>query len=293
MTLTYAVITPAHDEAGNLPRLATSMKAQTVLPQTWAIVENGSTDDTPEIAESLARAHTWIRVVLSGTTPSDERGAPIVHAIHAGLAALGPFPDVVAQLDADLSLPPDYFERLLAELEQDESLGIVSGTCFEEVGGVWRERFATGANVWGAARAYRRECIEQILPLEERTGWDSVDVAEANANGWSTRILRDLRFDHHRPEASRELSRWAAWAAQGRVSHYIGYRPSYIILRAAFRAPRDLAALGLIAGYAREIVRRSPRCAKPGVCAFVRREQRLRDLPRRLGEARGGGRTTR
>lgn len=293
MTRAYAVITPAHNEAASIARIGACMAGQTVLPTRWVLVENGSSDGTYELALGLAEKYPWVQVVQTTSLASEERGAPIVHAIHAGLSALEPWPEVVAQLDADLSLPPDYFERLLVALEHDETLGIVSGTCFEEQDGVWRERFATGANVWGAARVYRRDCLEQVLPLEQRTGWDSVDVAEANARGWNTRVLRDIRFDHHRPEASREQSRWTAWAAQGRVSHYIGYRPTYLLLRAAFRAPRDPTALGLVTGYAGEVVRRRPRCAKPGVCAFVRREQRLRELARRLAEARGGGRPSR
>lgn len=287
MTLDYAVVSPAHDEEGNLDRVVACMASQTVLPIAWVIVENGSTDGTLARARSHAQEHPWLRVTTMAAPTAGERGAPIVYAIHAGLATLSPMPDVVCQLDTDVSFPPVYFERLARELEEDDRLGIVSGTCFEQVHGAWRERFATGANVWGGARAYRRECLEQVLPLEPRTGWDSIDVAEANALGWSTRILHDLRFDHHRQEASRERTRWSAWAAQGRVSHYVGYRPSYLFLRSIFRAPRDPAALALVAGYVGEVLRRRPRCARPGVRSWVREQQRLRNLAQRTAEARG------
>lgn len=283
----YAVVTPAHDEEQNLDRIVACMAAQTVLPVEWVLVENGSTDATLTRALALAEQHPWLRVTRAGVPEAGERGAPIVHAIHAGLEALSRMPEVVCQLDADLSLPPGYFERLVQALECDPQLGIVSGTCFEQIGGAWRERFTTGANVWGGARAYRRECLQQVLPLEPRTGWDAVDVAQANALGWKTRTLGDLRFDHHRLEASRERSRWSAWGDQGRVSHHLGYRPGYLVLRAVFRARNDPAALGLVAGYLAAALRREPRCTRAGVVAWVRGQQRLRALARRAAEARG------
>ena len=56
--LSYALITPARDEAENLPRLAASIQAQDVAPDAWVIVDNGSTDGTLEIASELAREHS-------------------------------------------------------------------------------------------------------------------------------------------------------------------------------------------------------------------------------------------
>lgn len=283
----YAVVTPAHNEEHNLDRVAACMAAQSLLPSTWVIVENGSTDGTLASALALAEQHPWLRVTRAVVPEATERGAPIVHAIHAGLEALAPLPEVVCQLDADISFRPEYFERLVAELEWDPQLGIASGTCFEQTGDHWRERFTTGANVWGGARAYRRECLRQILPLEPRTGWDAIDVAQANALGWRTQTFRELRFDHHRREASRERSRWSAWYDQGRVSHFLGYRPGYLLLRSLFRSRTDPAGLGLAAGYLAAALGREHRCMRPGVVDWVRRQQGLRMLARRAAEARG------
>ncbi len=283
----YAIITPIRNEAETLARLVGTVAAQTWLPDTWLLVENGSTDGTPDVARELIREHPWIRLVEAPAREHRERGAPIVEAFHLGLAELGQLPDAVAQLDADITLAPDYFERLGGELSGDERLGIVSGTCYELVGDEWTERYATGTYVWGAARLYRGSCLEQVLPLEPRTGWDAIDVAEANALGWTTAIFPDLPFYHHRPEGSRERTQWSSWAAQGRVSHFLGYRPSYLVVRALFRAPREPAALGLVAGYGGSILRRSPTCPRPEVRAWVREQQRLRHLVTRASEARG------
>ena len=68
------------------------------------------------------------------------------------LAELADPPDVVVNLDADVSFEPDFFERLLDAFAADPTLGIASGTCYELEGGDWRERHVTGSTVWGATR---------------------------------------------------------------------------------------------------------------------------------------------
>ena len=60
-----------------------------------------------------------------------ERGAPIVRALHAGLDGLDLEPDVIVNVDADVTMEPDYFERLLEAFARDPSLGIASGSAWE------------------------------------------------------------------------------------------------------------------------------------------------------------------
>ena len=111
-----------------------------------------------------------------------------MRAFTAGLDALHPAADVVVKLDADISMEPDHFARLLAEFEQEPRLGIAGGIGYEEQeDGTWRQRHGTGAAVWGACRAYRVECLREILPLEEHMGWDTLDLMKAQVKGWRQR----------------------------------------------------------------------------------------------------------
>ena len=49
------------------------------------------------------------------------------------------------KLDADITLDPDHFERLLAEFERNPRLGVASGTCYEiHADGKWRQRHVAG-----------------------------------------------------------------------------------------------------------------------------------------------------
>jgi glycosyltransferase involved in cell wall biosynthesis len=253
----------------------------------WIVVDNGSTDDTPELLGSLTAEHAWIRAVPVPGEGDPLPGAPIVRAFHAGLAALGEFPDVVVKLDADVSFEPDYFERLLAAFDAEPALGIASGACYEFEDGEWRERHVTGAHVRGATRAYRRECLDVVLPLEERMGWDGVDELKAGARGWRTAIVRDIRFLHHRAVGARDGGRHRRWVAQGRGARFMGYRFSYLVLRTLHRARQDPAALGMLWGYAADAVRRAPVCDDAAARAFLRRQQSVRHLRTRMRETSG------
>lgn len=281
----YAIVTPARDERVNLERLAESLARQTYLPETWMIVDDGSVDGTRELAESLAAERSWTRVIES-KGKVQARGGPIVRAFHTAVAELEPLPDVVVKLDADISFEPDYFERLAEAFARDPRLGIAGGIGFEEdPDGVWRHRHGTGPAVWGACRGYRRECLAEILPLEEHMGWDTLDLMKASLHGWHVEALETLSYRHHRPEGLRDGHRFRTSLIQGEAAYYMGYRPSYLAIRTLYRMLRNPHAVGMIAGYARALVERQPRCADDELRAHLRNEQSIRRIPVRIREA--------
>jgi glycosyltransferase involved in cell wall biosynthesis len=287
MIRSYALVTPARDEADNLPRLASSLAAQTIPPRAWKIVDNGSTDDTLEVANRIASEHDWVQVLsLPGTSVAD-RGAPIVRALQAGIAALDEAPEILVNVDADISMAPDYFESLLGRFAADPSLGIASGSAFELRQGLWAQRYVTGSTVWGASRAYRWECLQELLPLEERMAWDGVDEFKANARGWRTRAFEDLPFRHHRREGERDGTTWRARRNQGTAAYYLGYRSWYLVLRALWNARREPASVAMVWGYAAAALRREVRNPDSEARAYLRSQQSPRNLKRRALEAAG------
>ncbi len=288
--LAYAAITPVRNEADNLRRLATCLAGQSIRPSRWILVDTGSTDGTLEEAGVLAAEQPWIEVVVQSGAGSTERGGPIVRAFEAGVAQLDPGPEIVVKLDADVSMGSGYFERLLDAFAANPKLGIASGSAQELDDGEWRPRHNTGASVWGAARAYRAACLEDVRPLEEQMGWDGIDELKARVRGWTTETIVDLPFRHHRTEGARDGSPWKAWAARGRASHYMGYRAWYLLARTLHHARADRAALGLIWGYATAVATRRPVCDDAEVRGRLREEQSLRNLRARRREALGASR---
>jgi biofilm PGA synthesis N-glycosyltransferase PgaC len=287
--IAYALVTPARDEAANLRRLARSVEAQTLAPQEWVIVDDGSADATLAVARELAARHPWVRVVArrpaAALAGARRDGRPLL-AFEAGVAALGCRPEVVVKLDADVSLPPGHFAGLAAAFAADQVLGIASGVRYER----GRAQHLTGTSVESPCRAYRMRCLEATSPAEARFYWDGIEEVKANVRGWRTETFEHLPFEHHRPMGRRDGSRTRAWALEGRGSHHMGYRPSYLVIRALFQARRDPAALAMIPGFAAAALRAEPRHSDPAVRAYVRRQQSLRRLPLRAREALGRAR---
>jgi len=282
------VLTPARNEADRLPGLAESLARQTLRPRRWLILENGSNDGTYEVAVQLAARHDFVRPMkLAMPAAAPDRGAPVVQALHVGIDALEPDDGLVLKLDADVTIDEHHIERLAAEFLQDARLGVASGSCLEEHGGRWRTQHMTGHMVWCAARAWRRDCLQDLVPFEERFGWDSIDVAMARVNGWRTRVLKDLTFRHHRIEGERDGRSAAAWINEGRGSHFLGYRPTYLLLRAAGNALRDPRALMMAWGYVSSALGNSPQYGDPRVLKLLRDQQRWRHVGSRVREAFG------
>lgn len=291
--LTYAAITPARDEEENLRRLAACMLAQRVQPCAWVIAENGSTDGTAELAKRLAAAHAWITVISTPAAARYDRTSPYMRAFHAGVDALAGAGDIVVKLDSDVSMGPEFFEGVLAAFASDPALGIASGTLFELHRGQWRETVLLGGHCWGPTRAYRRSCLDVVLPLDDGIGYASIDETQAQLAGFRTQTLTHLPFRHHRPEGAGEGSRWRSWSGQGAAAHYTGYRPSYLLARSAYRMRRDPAAVALITGYLGSAMRRAPRHPDARVIDALRDQQRARRLAAvvsgRLRRARTAG----
>jgi len=128
-------VTPVRNESDNLPRLARCLAAQTSPPAAWVIVDNGSTDHTVAVARRLAREHSWTRT-LDIPGERDRNAGARLSAHSTRDRDVRRTPDVVVNLDADISLEPGFFARLLAEFSADPTLGIAGGTCHERVGGV-------------------------------------------------------------------------------------------------------------------------------------------------------------
>ena len=281
MPLRYAVVTPARNEEANLQRLGAAMVAQTHRPVVWRIVDDGSVDATGEVLTALAAGHPWIDHLERPAADREEsladgrRKARDLDAFLLGAVPLRDRVDVIVKVDADISFDPDYFEQLIGRFEADSTLGIASGTCFEQQDGEWIRRTKAASTVWGASRAYRSDCLADLMALEPCMGWDGLDEISVQLRGLRTQTFVDLGFRHHRPEGGRELSSLHQGEALGRAAWHMGYRATYLTLRAIYRARQEPAAIGMLWGYFAAARRRDPQCPHPHLVQAVRDRQRL------------------
>ncbi|HEY1276814.1 MAG TPA: glycosyltransferase family A protein [Thermoleophilaceae bacterium] len=284
--LSYAIVTPARNERDNLVRLAQSVAGQRVRPTYWVIVDDGSDDGMDAVAEELSRRHDWIVVIGTGETPDalaeGRRLGRDLLAFRRGLTALPAPVDIFVKVDADTSFDPDYFARLLERFADQPDLGIAGGSCYELREGRWERIKVSGSHPRGASRAYRWALLKDVFELEPELGWDGVDEVMAELRGYRTAGFHDLGFRHHRKVGERE-GRIRAGSALGRQAWYMGYRPTYLVLRAVYRARENVASLAMVWGYVAAAVTRAPRCPHPLVIRRIRAAQRLRLVVRRRG----------
>ncbi len=201
--LRLAVVMPAHNEAQHLEACLDSFVHQTRPPDQLLVVDDGSTDATPEIAARFAASHDWIRLVRKASEPGHRPGAKVVRAFQHGLETLsGPF-DLIGKFDADLLLPPDYFERVLDAFKAKPGLGMCSGLVYICRNNHWvYEPIANRDHVRGPVKLYSAACFKAIGGLHPAVGWDTADVLQARFHGYGVETLGGLQVKHLRPTGS-------------------------------------------------------------------------------------------
>lgn len=285
--LQYAIVTPARNERENLERLAASVIGQETPPRWWVIVDDGSDDGMDVVARDLADRYDWIVALRSDEGSGDlaqgrRRGRDLL-AFRRGIEALPAPVDVFVKVDADTSFDPDYFGLLMDRFEQDPQLGIGGGCCYElDDAGEWERIKVSGSHPRGASRAYRWALREDVFALEPEMGWDGVDEVMAELKGYTTAGYTEFGFRHHRKVGERD-GRLAAGMALGQQAWYMGYRPTYLLLRALYRARENAASLMMVWGYTHAAVTGAAQCPDPQVTRRVRERQRLRVVVRRGG----------
>jgi hypothetical protein len=300
MSQRLLVISPVRNEAEHLDRVARAMAAQSRPPDLWLLVDDHSTDRTAELVEQLGRELSFMRLLRAPEHPPliDPRdrlaSAVAPRTFNFGLDSVEwqQFTHIT-KLDGDMELPPEYFERILAEFEADPSLGMAGGLRRELVREKWRlEKVPTEHHVNGALKCYSRECFEAIGGVQERLGWDTIDETLARMRGFRTRTFEDLVAIHHRPWASADgtLRGRARYGAAAYIVHFPAYWVALRSLKVATARPEGISGLAFAYGYARAAFQRTPRVEDREFRSAVRREIRGRvvgKLPLASGPAAG------
>ena len=285
----YVLITPSRNEERFIQKTLDSMVAQTLLPERWVIVDDGSTDRTGEIADDYARRYPWIEVIHR-PRHLDRSFAGKVHAFNAGFERVRSLEfDVLGNLDSDLSFDPDYLKFLMQKFAEDPKLG-VAGTPFLENGyDSARDSFEGQNHVAGGCQLFRRRCWEEIggYVANRAGGIDWIAVTTARMKGWTTRSFLEKRFNHYRSLGTAERGVLAALFSYGEKDYYLGNSPIWEMFRVLYRMikqPLLVGGLSVVAGYGSAALRRIPRAVSPELMRFHRREQ-MKKLKVILGSA--------
>ncbi|HEX4731691.1 MAG TPA: glycosyltransferase family A protein [Solirubrobacterales bacterium] len=286
------LITPCRNEAEHLERTLASVAAQTRPPDLWLIIDDGSTDATPQILDRWAAELPYLELQRSPRHgPRGRDGLATAAEAVAFNQALRSVPprefSHIGKLDADIELPPGYFQGLLDRFAVESDLGIVGGQLLENHGRGWHPTGGPEHHVRGALKLYSRECLEAIGGgIEERLGWDTIDEVEARMRGYRTRTLSQPAARHLRPVASRG-GILRGRARLGRAAFILRYSPWWVALKSArvgLSRPYLLGGVAYFWGYLRAVAGdRRNRVQNPEFARFVAAE--LRGRARRRGVA--------
>jgi glycosyltransferase involved in cell wall biosynthesis len=218
----YYVIIPAYNEEAFMAGTLQSLLEQTVLPSKVVVVNDNSTDNTAAVVFAFAEKYPWITLVNKESDTIHMPGSKVIQAFEAGYKVIDEEYDIIVKLDADLILPPDYFETVLDVFKNDPKAGMAGGFAYIEKNGNWiLESLTDKDHIRGAFKAYRKEFFLQMGGLRPAMGWDTVDELLAKFYGWKVITIEKLKVKHLKPTGANYNK--AARYKQGEAFYSLGY----------------------------------------------------------------------
>ncbi|MDC6385954.1 glycosyltransferase [Flagellimonas taeanensis] len=194
-----SIVIPAHNEAAYLKDCLDSFVGQTHLPNEVIVVDDNSSDDTFAIAQNFAQEFPWIKVLQRMSADEHIPGKKVVDTFNFGLQHTAEF-DLIGKFDADIILPPHYFESMVNLFQANWKLGMCSGLLFVQKGRDWAyENIADKTHIRGPIKLYHKACFNRIGGLRPGVGWDTVDTLLAKYHGFDTQTVPELKVKHLRP----------------------------------------------------------------------------------------------
>lgn len=281
MATNYVIITAAYNEAKYISATINSVLAQTIRPLIWLIVDDGSTDGTREVVEQFAGTCPFIRYYRRERVPGQAYFASNVHALMEGVRHIEDVEyDFLAVLDADIVLPDDYYEQIMARFATDARLGVASGIYQNLVNGELQAVLNDRRSTPKAIQVFRRACFEDIggyVPLKHG-GEDTCACIMARMKGWKSWSFPELVVVHHRPTGTgngRGVLR--ARFIQGLGEYGMATHPLFMIAKSVRRCvierPFLVGGIARLGGYLYGHIRREPRQISRDVIKHARREQ--------------------
>lgn len=199
-----------------------SLAAQTVLPAKAVVVNDNSTDRTGQIVAEYAAKYPWLSLVNKDSAAVHLPGSKVIQAFNAGYATVDENYDIIVKLDADLILPPDYFETVLNAFIADDTVGMAGGFAYIEKNGEWiLESLTDKDHIRGAFKAYRKALFTQMGGLRTAMGWDTADELIAKFHNWKVVTIERLKVKHLKPTGANYNK--AARYKQGEAFYSLGY----------------------------------------------------------------------
>ncbi len=277
----YIIITPAYNEAEYIEQTIEGVLAQSVLPHKWVIVDDGSTDDTQKIVRKYVKDYEWILYIYRKRESSQSYYSSNVVAIKAGYEKVkNTNYDFLAILDADISLPKDYYERIFDRFSKDDKLGVASGVYRDLVNGKLIKVLNDRRSTPKAIQVFRKECFEQIggyLPLKYG-GEDTCSCVMARMNGWKSWSFPEIAVVHNKPVGTGHAGNMLKIRFRHGLNEYaMATHPLFMLFKSLRRCIKErpiiTGGLARMAGFVYGYCLREKRQIPDEMVRFIRQEQ--------------------
>ncbi|MFC4219233.1 glycosyltransferase family 2 protein [Flagellimonas marina] len=267
-----SIVIPAHNEATHLKDCLDSFVAQTHRPDEVIIVDDNSTDDTFQIASDFSKKHGWIKVLKRKSTDAHIPGKKVVDAFNFGLQHTSDY-NLIGKFDADIILPPNYFEAILNRFQSNWKLGMCSGLLYVKEDNEWvYENIADKAHIRGPIKLYHKACFDKIGALRPGVGWDTVDVLLAQYHHFETETLPELQVKHLRPTGHGYSSK--NYKAKGEAMYKMRYSlvlTKIAALKMAWQAKSIRLYFQAVFGYCKAFFQQQPQYVTKTEGKFIRK----------------------
>ena len=197
----YYIVIPAHNEEDFLESTLNSILKQSLLPKKVVLVNDNSTDGTGAIMDKYVKLNPIFYKLSTISSTEHMPGSKVINAFYKGFELLDDAYDFIVKLDADIILPPNYFEVISTHLKNDSSIGICGGFIYERTSaGNWELNHPMDSDhVRGAFKAYSKLCFKAIGGLKNAMGWDTVDELLAKYHRFKLHTDSNLKVKHLKP----------------------------------------------------------------------------------------------
>jgi len=280
----YVLITAAKNEAAYIEKTLLSVLSQSILPECWVVVNDGSTDATEAIIKSYQEKCTFIHLISRPPDPRRHFGAK-AKAVKQALTYLNGCEytyDYIGNLDADVSFEVDFYKKLIEQMENNASLGIIGGLCHELNNGKWEVAHSNPEwAVGGATHFFRAEVFKKTdgYPPLEFGGEDTVIEYLARHEGYTVTALTGTLFYHHKGRTFSKNSGFSVYFRLGMQEYMWGTSPLFEVFKCISRAavlPHSIGSAVRFAGFMyAKVVKKHPSIPRDQV-NIIRKQQHTR-----------------
>lgn len=274
----YILLTAARNEENNIEKVLKSVIDQSIKPQQWIIVSDGSTDKTDEIVLSYAKKHKFIKFYRASGDKIHNFGSKVKAINFAKRQVDVKSYDYIGILDADISFSPEYFYELISRFEKNSFLGIGGGIIYELYKNKKIKQNISLNSVAGAVQLFRYRCFEQLgdfIPLTYG-GEDAAMEITARKNSWEVRTFPELHVMHYGYVGRGSGSIFKAKYNRGIMYYQLGYHPLFQFIKCMYRIidwPYVIGSIIELYSYFRCYARSEKKMLPDDTVDFLRNEQ--------------------